>query len=92
MFENQPAEYTLGQEIAYLDKKALVVRIDDYCALFDLNASRITVDELFVELLTEEGETAFITLRKELKKEEIPDGCKLRGPEPLTNIFDEASK
>jgi len=85
-----PQEYKLGQEVEHNGMAALVVRIVDHCCLFEIPLKRYVVDELYVELLTQQGETVFITLKRETRDVERPEGQTLRGPEPLMKLMEDS--
>jgi hypothetical protein len=86
---SQAEEYRLGCEIEYNGMKALVVRIVDQCALFEIPLKRYAVDELYVELLTEQGETIFVSLKRKAKLMPRPEGQTMRGPEPLMKMSED---
>lgn len=82
-------EYTLGAEITYEGKKCLVVRIVDHCCLFEIPLKRYVVDEMYVELLSFQGETIFISLRREVHDVERPATSTMRGPEPIMKMAED---
>ena len=90
-FTQQPEaqEYKIGLEIPYNGRKALVVRIVDHVALFEIPLKRYVVDELYVELLTDQGETVFISLRRNVQDLPRTDDLTMRGPEPLMKVAED---
>lgn len=91
-FNKQSAEgqeYSLGKELDYQGTKALVVRVVDQCALFEIPLKRYMVDELYVELLTEKGETVFISLKRETREMLRGADVTMRGPEPIMKMAED---
>jgi len=82
-------EYSIGKEVLHNGRKALVVRIVDQVALFEIPLKRFLVDELYVELMTDQGETVFISLRRELHDQVRPEGQTMRGPEPIFKVAED---
>jgi len=80
---NLAVEYRLGHEVPYNGKQALVTRIVNSTALFETRRLRYSVTELYVELLTEQGEIAFVELKREKNDLPLPPGVKIVGPEPI---------
>jgi len=87
--EQEGQEYSIGKEVDYLGHKALVVRIVDQVALFEIPLKRYIVDELYVELMTDQGETVFISLRRQVHDQVRPEGQTMRGPEPLMRVTED---
>ena len=81
--------YTIGTEVQYLDRKALVVRIVNQTAMFEIPLRRYAVDELYVELLTDQGEVVFKTLKREVRDLPRTEGLTMRGPEPLMKMAED---
>lgn len=81
--------YSIGNEIEYEGHRALVVRIVDQVALFEIPLKRVIVDELYVELLTDQGETVFVSLKKQIQELARQEGLTMRGPEPLLKIMED---
>lgn len=81
--------YSIGNEIEYLGRKALVVRIVDQVALFEIPLKRYIVDELYVELLTDQGETVFTSLKREVHDLARTPDLTMRGPEPLMKMAED---
>jgi len=87
--QSEAQQYKLGEEIPWEGKKALVIRIVDHCCLFEIPLKRYVVDELYVELLTEQGETCFISLRRNVHDVARPEGQTMRGPEPIMKMAED---
>lgn len=81
-------EYFLGKEFDYQGTKALVVRIVDQCALFEIPLKRYYVDEMYVEFLTERGEVGFISLKRDIHEMDRT-GATMRGPEPIIKMAED---
>lgn len=82
-------QFTLGGELTYEGKKCLVVRIVDHCCLFEIPLKRYVVDELYVELLSTQGESIFVSLRREVHDVERPPTTTMRGPEPIMKMAED---
>lgn len=82
-------QYYLGLEFDYQGKRAIVTRIVDQCAMFEIPIKRYYVDEMYVEFLTEQGEVGFISLKRQVHDMERPPDSKMRGPEPILKMAED---
>lgn len=82
-------EYFLGKEFDYQGTKALVTRIVDQCAMFEIPVKRYYVDEMYVEFLTEKGEVGFITLKRQTHDMVRGPEVTMRGPEPILKMAED---
>lgn len=83
---SEEQQYSIGKEIAFDGGKALVVRIVDQCALFELPNKRWYVDEIYVELLTDQGESKFVSIRRKEYPLSREEGFTLLGPVPIISF------
>jgi hypothetical protein len=79
------AEYKIGMEIEIHGKRSVVTRIVESTSLFEDTDKKecYTLDEYYLELLSEEGEIGFISLREAKTPFTPPEGRKILYPMPL---------